>query len=424
MKGSTPKVTKDLLEELYLKRGLSTYKIGEILGVNAEYIRRRLIKFGIKRRQLHKVPSIEEVKRLYIEERMTIPQIAEYFNVKPSTIAKWISLYRLKKQELEGLLDFKDYDLEATYESEPARILHVPLPLELLDKKGLDVTLTLVISDTHFGHADFLPKTFYSTVNTLLKLLPRIKERYNIVRFNIVLNGDIVSGREVYEFQELSNLLPRGHWQVFLGEIIFKELIEEISSFVKVDNVYFIKGTHESLAENYVLYLKRLMKSKDIETIYCSRGTAINIAEPIGKYNIFFTHGSGSSAYYPVSYHMIRELWKINSQTKVPIERFCLAHSHWLTTDLELEGLTIDVCGAFQRWEKTFSQRPCGMILYLYIPHYCSVIKIRPDIKIETEEKKSLTLEYSNIKFYGEKLLEQTRKVEGIETKSLSETSE
>ena len=56
-------VSKEKLEELYVKQGLSTYQIAERYGVSPETIRRKLAKYGISRRPAAGVPiEIEELE--------------------------------------------------------------------------------------------------------------------------------------------------------------------------------------------------------------------------------------------------------------------------------------------------------------------------------------------------------------------------
>ncbi|RLF21748.1 MAG: hypothetical protein DRN15_10635 [Thermoprotei archaeon] len=376
-------ISKEKLEDLYVRQGLSTYQIAEKFGVHTETIRRKLAKHGISRRPAAGVP---------------------------------MELEELEEQSSE----LKDIPV-ATYSPPPRDNVYLPLPLSMLEGEtleGKEATLCLVLSDTHFGHEDFLPETYLSTVETLKKVLYAVRKLFKVRAFRVVLNGDIVSGREVYRLQYLANLLPKGHWQVFLAEIMLKDLFESISRIVSLDSIFLIKGTHESQAENYLLYLKRTLKGNGYHAVYSGKSLVLNIADPIGKYNVLFTHGRGRSDYYPVSLSMIRDLWKALNQhklLKIPIERCCMGHTHWLTVNLELEGLTLDVTGGFQRWKHTESQRPCGMILYLCTESDCVPIPIRPDRKIETWEKRDGALEYKNIQFYGSMLLKHLEEIEEYE---------
>jgi len=376
-------IDKKTLEDLYLNKQMSLTEIGKLYGVNPETVRRKLIKYGIPR--------------------------------KPMSI--WTPVHNISKNS-ELVEAIKEIPV-GFYTRKPRNDIDIFLPIEYLeDKCSKKAVLTLVISDLHLGHSDFLPDTFYSAIETLKKILKILKKKFEIVDLKVVLNGDIVSGREVYPMQHLSNLLPRGHWQVFLAEIILKEVFDEISKIVKISTIYMIKGTHENLAENYILYLKRALQGNGYDVFYLSKGCTINIACPIGEYNVFFTHGKGRSDYYPVPLVMIREMWKIKAESEVPIERFCMGHTHFLCPNLELEGIKIDVTGGFQRWEKSHCQRPCGMLLYLYFDKYCSVIPVRPNKEIEIKEKMSSALEYKNIKFYGEKLIEHVQEIEGIKNEN------
>jgi len=366
-------------------------------------------------------PSKEELERLYLKVGMSQRQIARLLGVHHDTVGKWFKEYgiQISKESKrndesfqEAKIDFGNVDL-SKYKQVPSYVVVVPEPVKI---KSRDITLTLCISDTHLGHSDFLPKTFYSTVKTLGEALKYVAPKYNIHSFRVVLNGDIVSGREVYPTQYIDNVLQRGNWQVYLAEIVFKELFDELEQIVPIDEIYLIRGTHESSsAENYQLYLKKAFVADGYNVRYASKGLVLDIAKPVGHYNILFTHGFGSTDYAPISPVCQRDLIKVVADYKidgVPIERCCVGHSHWLTSEFEISEIPVEISGGFQRWSKTQAQRPCGCILYLYVDKTCIPVKIRPDPNVENEERRSPNLEYENIRFYGAKLLEHYKKIE------------
>jgi hypothetical protein len=171
-----------------------------------------------------------------------------------------------------------------------------------------------------------------------------------------------------------------------------------------------VRGTHDALSENYLLYLKEMLS--DYKTYYNSRMLLLNIGKPIGNYNVIFTHGRGSSEFSPVPPVVVKDILKVLQQYKmmnVPVERICTAHTHNLVTNYRLEGLTFDITGGFQRWDKSLAQRCCGFLVYLYSNGTAFPIEIRPDIRVESSEKTSPTLEFENIKFYGEKLIQMLK---------------
>ena len=90
----------------------------------------------------------------------------------------------------------------------------------------------------------------------------------------LVLNGDIVAGRDVYRYQYLRNIVQRGHWQVFLAEIILKETLDRLG--VKLNTAYLVKGTHDGYDFNETLMLKRAIPC--VIAKYLSNGGVVNIA--------------------------------------------------------------------------------------------------------------------------------------------------
>ena len=89
-------LNKKLLQRLYLKEGKSTYTIAKILGYSHSTIQYRCKKYGIKLRpsQKGKLKGLnkETVKRLYLNEELSIHKIAKMLDCSPSSI-----LYRCKK---------------------------------------------------------------------------------------------------------------------------------------------------------------------------------------------------------------------------------------------------------------------------------------------------------------------------------------
>jgi len=148
---------------------------------------------------------------------------------------------------------------------------------------------------------------------------------------------------------------------------------------------------------------------------YCSKYLILDIGDPIGHYNVLFSHGGGSSAYYPISFLFIRDMWKTLPQLALrdtPVERVVTSHSHWLTPELELEGFKVSVTGGFQKWEYTIQQRPSGMLLLLYWNGECSIIPIKPDPTVVRYEREEQALEYKNMGYYSQILKEHFKSYE------------
>jgi len=379
----------ETLNELYWNRGMSLSEIAELLGVNKTTILSWMKKAGIKRRTISAA-----VSNLYKRSNNALGNIEIDESVIPEE-----STFTLD----DLIKSLQDTVEPVRYEFTPREDIVVPLPLELLEKREKDIVLTLVISDLHLGHETHLPETYWSCINNLKRVLRFLRKNYDIARFNLVCNGDIVSGKDVYKYQIFENLVQRGHWQVFLAERVLKKTLESIKEEgIDVSSIYLIKGTHESQESNFMLYLKKCLGSK---AKYSSKHLLLDIAEPIGHYNVMFTHGYGGSSYYPVSYQLIRDLWKTISEYSregLIVERIVTAHCHWLTPELELEGIKISETGGFQKWHGSIHQRPTGILLLLCSRHEGSVIPIRPGYEVVKAELSDPALEYKNMRYYAE----------------------
>jgi len=213
------------------------------------------------------------------------------------------------------------------YEPVNREDINITLPISVIgDAERKKATLTLVVSDTHLGDSNHLPKTFWSCVENTKSVVSKLSEKFDIVNFIMVLNGDLVAGKDVFRYQQFRNLVQRGHWQTEIAAQVIRELKKSIAEIEPIRKTFIIKGNHEDIADNYMIYLTNYLD----DTWYAGHYKVLNIAYPIGNYNVLFTHGSGKSAYYPVSYEMIRDCWKAFNQYKakgVQIEEVCVGHS-------------------------------------------------------------------------------------------------
>lgn len=267
-------------------------------------------------------------------------------------------------------------------------------------KKKEDIVLTLSMSDLHLGDADHLHETYWSTIGNLKAQLKALKKYYNVKEFKIVGNGDLVAGTRIFSGQEFRNIVQRGHWQVALAHAVLSKTIDELSSIVPVDRMYLIRGTHETNENNYIMYLKKYLPN----TYYLGHSKAVNIAHPLGEYNVIFTHGMGSNTYFALSLAMLRD--GVNAVSDfalkgIEIKRVSCGHTHQLQPGIVGSGVTFDVTGGFQRWEKTISQRDCGMLLYMCTKDTFNIVPIRPDKNIEFKEKSYGDLEFKNMQYYA-----------------------
>jgi len=306
-------------------------------------------------------------------------------------------------EEVQGLLE--GYS-PPKYESMDRQHISLSLPLKwFVEREKVPISLCLATSDWHLGDSNHLHRTFWSAMANLVEIIKFLSSSFIIERCVFVLNGDIVSGKFVFPGQMFRNLVQRGHWQVSLAEEVLVEVLEKIEAVCDVDLIHILYGTHESSSgqgENYGIYLHQALNR---DALYHGKSAVINIAEPIGDYNVFFTHGRGSSDYSPVSPSMTRELWHRFAQTEVPLERASVAHTHNLTSSLYKEGVLIDVNGGFQKYEPKLTKRQCGMLLYAFTMGEVSVMEIRPDSMIEREEPGDSVLEWKNYQYYADKLL-------------------
>lgn len=117
-----PHLTRQKLFNLYIKRGLSTYKIADIHKYHPAQVRKLLQKYVIKVRSKSEAMVLDRgisinknyLTKLYLKDRLTSTQIADFLNCHPSTVIGKLHQFgipikppiekiRISKQELQAL---------------------------------------------------------------------------------------------------------------------------------------------------------------------------------------------------------------------------------------------------------------------------------------------------------------------------------
>jgi hypothetical protein len=83
---------------LYVEEELSTTLIGKAIGKNRKSVWLELRRAGVTLRnpgRVAKLPDIEELERLYVDERLTSVQIAKMFNCVPSSVIHQMRHYQV-----------------------------------------------------------------------------------------------------------------------------------------------------------------------------------------------------------------------------------------------------------------------------------------------------------------------------------------
>lgn len=381
----TLEITKEIIEKEYNVNKLSIRDIAKKYGGTKGQVEYLMDLYGIARR------SYTEAKKVRENREMDEKQI----------------------EAIESL-EFKVGNFEMRKDFPPVirKNMLIPIPV---DGKSRDAVVTLVISDMHIGDGDFLPESYWSAISNAMEVMRNINGLYKVKQFNLVLNGDITNGVDVYNRQELRNIIQRGHWQVFATEMIIKDTLDKLNELFTTEEICLIRGTHDTLSSNLVLYLKRVLPNK---TKYLSHGGLYNIAGKLGEYNVLFMHGTGTSYSCPVTYKSFSDVFAnvdMYRNQRINVDRVCTAHTHWLSTGFIVNNMYWDTTGGFQKWEYTINQRPCGLIVYLYSAGEVVAIPVRPDPMVEMKEKCNPRLEYNNFIYYGSMLLKHVKEIEGIE---------
>lgn len=101
-------LTSDELRKLYWDKKMVTEEIGKLFGVRGATVRYRMRKYNISTRTPHeaallrssiKIPTRDELHRLYWVERKSTARIGEQLGVSKNTVRKWLDAYKLPIRE-------------------------------------------------------------------------------------------------------------------------------------------------------------------------------------------------------------------------------------------------------------------------------------------------------------------------------------
>ena len=107
-KGMLQELTKEVLTRLYLHENKSCRAIAKITGCSYSSVARRCRKYGIIRRtSRHEKIKIDRavLRKLYVEERKTVDEIAGILSCNPTTILRRLNEHKIpvRRNRIEGL---------------------------------------------------------------------------------------------------------------------------------------------------------------------------------------------------------------------------------------------------------------------------------------------------------------------------------
>jgi len=94
-------IPKEKLVELYVNKKMSAIQIAKQLEIAHTTVLKELRKYGIevRNKKLKDVPNLEEtLRKLYLEQNLSLSQIAKEFGVTKQAIFRWVKKFNLKKE--------------------------------------------------------------------------------------------------------------------------------------------------------------------------------------------------------------------------------------------------------------------------------------------------------------------------------------
>ena len=246
-------------------------------------------------------------------------------------------------------------------------------PNNLINRK-----LTIVLSDLHLGDKNVMINTYKSTISNLLNKIALLSTEGPFDTITVILNGDAVSGRNIFRGQEAQNIFNKGNMQILYASAYLYQLNEQLEQYANVE-WFIIKGNHDQYSgDNYAWLLADKLRALGLDAFYAGHEFITNLGNTEKQHWALIEHGYGGGSYYPLSYEFIRQSTKKVIETNMrqweqglgPIERVIVGHTHWLNTNFQQDlRWAFDVSGGFQknnRVELGMNQRPPGVLLYAF----------------------------------------------------------
>ena len=247
---------------------------------------------------------------------------------------------------------------------------------------------TLAVSDSHWGGPDHLMQSRDSIVNRAVEVIETRSqgERYPL---KVVNDGDMVVGQGIWRTQNWEQLMPNAAWQSYGWAWIWRGIQERLQTVADVEQIAVVKGNHDRTGTGACLAMDLALKLNlfGIPAKFVGSETLVNLApEGAAPYWCLFEHGYGHSAYYPLSYTLLRntekKLLMYTGMGKI-IPRACFGHSHWLFLGYALNPFNhLDCLGGMQRNDRPGigrGVRASGAILYAHDGERLEVIPIEPE---------------------------------------------
>lgn len=249
------------------------------------------------------------------------------------------------------------------------------------------IRITAAFSDMHWGGPDHMPRVRQSILNAIVDAVAEIAQRGE-VEVQPVSNGDLCVGSGIWRSQIWQQIMPDAAWQAWGVAYIWAQWHRRLAQVCEVKRAKVVKGNHDRDAAGGCL---ASAASFDLNTLgvpatFVGTETTVNLA-PDGAEpsSCLFEHGYGMSAYYPMSYSLLRNTEKkmlTYTAMDATVTRGCFGHSHWLFTGYALTPFHhLDCLGGMQRNDRAQigrGVRSSGAILYVHDGERLDVVEIEP----------------------------------------------
>jgi len=295
------------LRREYVDERASTYEIGKNLGISRKTAYRWLKEDGIEIRDLSKInlpdgftkPLKKELRRMYVDKRMSTTDIAKKLGVSHTTIRKWLGNYSIKKRDssearlAEGISMPSKEKLEQLYVNEKKSAERIA--------KELGVCYTTVFN--------WLKRHDIPT-------RPSSQKNFEKPREDQLRRWYVDEGRSIYKIAEQFNISPTSVFQWLRRFNITRK--DHDKPFTKMSNdelISYISGKYESRTLNEFRKSGLYNEARKRKLIDILVRDGIIVREK--RQNWFFSNMSNDDliAYFQVN-HYSKSITEVQKQDK------------------------------------------------------------------------------------------------------------
>ena len=198
-------ISKELLENLYIHKGLSRSKIAKLFNVHKDTVRYWLIKYNIPRQKSGKKERIkiskEELEELYWKKKLSTAEIARMYNCDDETIRGKMIKYNIPRRTCSEALKLKNPMFRPEVKMKHLERIRSKEVREKISKTMKNRLKNKIIREKHIKT---LLKNLSKKPNKTEKKVLEVSKENNLP-FEYVGDGKVIIGGRIPDFISIDN---------------------------------------------------------------------------------------------------------------------------------------------------------------------------------------------------------------------------